>query len=660
MLQSAVNDAGARAADLSTNIALSNITGFTYDDVGGLFYITTYDGLLHRWNPITGSFLSSVDLGGFLTSVDVTPDGKTVVVGQENPTPAGSAQVDLYTIGTGAISSVPVTLSGTTAISDVAVAGPSMAIVSGGLPQFGGRAAALSLKSPHAATTIDGLYYSGPYLIPSDHHRYVLMLTPGISDGPLQLYDSVAGKVTETNDLYALNTSGFNTGIADIADNAGLIIDIVSGNILVLNTQLHLVRDLTALGGAIFGAHFVTDGHQLLLRNAAAHSIDAYDTTSWHKVGSIPLPSFGPEPLSPTVNMVSGEQNGMEVSLDGRWLFMATVGGIQVIDLFANLHLNVAGDAFANDLYGSAGSDVLSGGDGADTLHGMGGADAFSGGAGNDLMIGGAGNDSFDGGTGVDAVSYETATAGVHVSLLTAASQNTVGAGTDTLISIEKLVGSAFADTLIAGAGGSTLNGGNGGDDLFSGPGSDILNGGGASDFADYALATGGVTVSLAVSGFQNTFSAGHDELVGIEKLVGSAYGDSLTGDAGANALYGVGGNDVLTGGGGQDTLAGGAGLDLFIFQSVTDSTVAAPDTILDFQAGEKIDLSAIDANTALAGDQDFHLGATPGHAGDIVVGPFTGGHTLVSLYVDGDATPDAAILLNGDHHGLTAADFVL
>ena len=54
------------------------------------------------------------------------------------------------------------------------------------------------------------------------------------------------------------------------------------------------------------------------------------------------------------------------------------------------------------------------------------------------------------------------------------------------------------------------------------------------------------------------------------------------------------------------------------------------------------------------------HLGATPGHTGDIVVGAFSAGHTLVNLYVNADATPDAAIILNGDHSGLAAGDFVL
>ena len=342
-------------------------------------------------------------------------------------------------------------------------------------------------------------------------------------------------------------------------------------------------------------------------------------------------------------------------------------------DLYDGVNGTQAGTVYggldADTLTGSPGPDVLYGdegtnsnisGQGNDTLDGGAGNDALYGEGGNDLLTGGPGDDLLDGGAGVDPVSYAGATSSVNVSLLSTAAQNTLGAGTDTLVSIEKLVGSSFADTLTASTTGATLNGGPGGDDLIGGPGNDLLNGGAASDFADYSLAAAGVTVSIAVATAQNTIGAGRDTLVGIEKLVGSAFIDHLTGDAGPNALYGLAGADVLTGGAGQDSLGGGAGNDTFVFAAVGDSTVAAPDTILDFQSGDRIDLSAIDANTGVAGDQAFHVGATPGHAGDIVVGAFDGTHTLVSLYVDADATPDAAIVLNGDHHALGAGDFIL
>ena len=330
---------------------------------------------------------------------------------------------------------------------------------------------------------------------------------------------------------------------------------------------------------------------------------------------------------------------------------------------------------------GTAASQTLAGGNFADTLTGGGGNDKLYGNGGNDLLTGGTGDDYFNGGTGVDTVSYQNAVAGVTISLLLTTPQNNMAAGHDTLVSIEKLVGSAYADTFTAGTAGSTLNGGPGGDDLIGGPGSDILNGGGASDFADYALATAGVTVNLTTAGFQNTVGAGSDELVSIEKVVGSNFGDTITGDAGVNTLFGEGGDDYidagpnddilygnagadsLIGGLGQDVMTGGSGSDVFYFFDIAESTFAKPDTITDFTSGQDlIDLSDIDADTTVANDQAFHLGGGGGHAGDIVVSAFDAGNnrTVVSLYVDNNASVDAAIWLTGDHHTLAAGDFKL
>jgi len=70
---------------------------------------------------------------------------------------------------------------------------------------------------------------------------------------------------------------------------------------------------------------------------------------------------------------------------------------------------------------------------------------------------------------------------------------------------------------------------------------------------------------------------------------------DVLIGGAGADLLNGGAGRDRLVGGGGADSLAGGADGDLFLYQSLTDSTSAAPDTITDFQTGsDRIDVSAL------------------------------------------------------------------
>ena len=192
----------------------------------------------------------------------------------------------------------------------------------------------------------------------------------------------------------------------------------------------------------------------------------------------------------------------------------------------------------------------------------------LDGGEGNDFLLGTIASDAIDGGTGDDTASFANAfsggsTTGVTVDLnVQGVAQNTVAAGSDTLSGIENLVGSALNDTLTGDAGDNVIEGGLGGDTLVGGAGNDT---------ASYAGAAAGVTVSLAAQGSaQNTVGAGTDTLGGFEKLLGSAFNDTLTGDANANTVTGGAGDDTLNPGsnaaGAVDLLDGGAGSDTASF----------------------------------------------------------------------------------------------
>ena len=87
-----------------------------------------------------------------------------------------------------------------------------------------------------------------------------------------------------------------------------------------------------------------------------------------------------------------------------------------------------------------------------------------------------------NGGAGINTVSYEHATAGVTVNLATTAAQNTGGAGSDTLLNFQNLIGSAFNDTLTGTTGANTITGGAGNDTIKGGGGVDFLAGGLGND----------------------------------------------------------------------------------------------------------------------------------------------------------------------------------
>ncbi len=206
-----------------------------------------------------------------------------------------------------------------------------------------------------------------------------------------------------------------------------------------------------------------------------------------------------------------------------------------------------------------------------ENIFGTFGDDTLTGDGNDNVLNGSGGNDTLNGGSGSDTASYDQSYAVVVDLTLSGAAQDTIGAGLDTLNSIENLYGSNDADTLKGDAGDNVLNG-SGGDDILQGRGgNDTLIGGLGSDTASYADGASGVTVDLTIATAQAVGGGlGNDTLSGIENLIGSAFADTLTGDGGNNTFTGGAGDDVLSGAGGTDTAsyadaASGVTVDLTI-----------------------------------------------------------------------------------------------
>ncbi|WP_342239452.1 M10 family metallopeptidase C-terminal domain-containing protein [Inquilinus sp. OTU3971] len=316
-----------------------------------------------------------------------------------------------------------------------------------------------------------------------------------------------------------------------------------------------------------------------------------------------------------------------------------------------------------NDLItGSGENNVLTLGAGNDNAWGLGGNDTLLGEAGDDLLRGGTGADVLNGGAGTDLATYYESFVGISVNLATGVGTGGEAQG-DTLSGIENLSGSQANDTLVGNAGVNRLHGYAGNDVVRGGAGADVLIGGAGVDTASYFDSVTALGVNLT-SGLGAGGDAQGDTLFEIENISGGQASDSLTGNAGANTLQGWNGNDVLVGLGGTDTLTGGAGADRFVYSATTDSVVGVnADLITDFSHAQvdRIDLSAIDANSAVAGNQAFtFVGAGPytGVAGQLIYS-ISGGVTTIGGDTNGDGSSEFHIRLTGAI-ALVAGDFVL
>ena len=174
--------------------------------------------------------------------------------------------------------------------------------------------------------------------------------------------------------------------------------------------------------------------------------------------------------------LTPGDINGIE----------ATVLNVEEVIGAEDIADHVIGRDIGERFIGLGGSDLLEGNGGNDELVGGDDRDTLLGGVGNDVLHGGAGNDTLDGGTGRDTASYANAVvrntdgdigAGdfgnvtVDLELMTA----TGAQGSDRLLNIENVIGSAGNDRIIGDGINNALSGGAGNDTLIGAGGHDVL-----------------------------------------------------------------------------------------------------------------------------------------------------------------------------------------
>jgi Ca2+-binding RTX toxin-like protein len=269
---------------------------------------------------------------------------------------------------------------------------------------------------------------------------------------------------------------------------------------------------------------------------------------------------------------------------------------------------------------------VKQGGAGADILHGTDNDDFMLGYAGNDILKGFGGNDTLNGGAGVDWMSG--------------------GIGDDTYY-VDNV-----NDDVVEGAG-------EGYDRVFASTSYSILW---QDDIEELRLLeTAGVSSAEGNQGANTLIgNASQNSLVGRggdDMLFGNDGNDVMLGGQGDDALDGGAGVDTLIGGAGRDVMTGGTNADLFIFHATADMglTEGTADVVADmsFAVGDRIDLSAIDADVYANDNQDFTfigMAAFSGTPGEINYYHF-GGNTYIQLQTGNSADVEGVIRLDGIHN---------
>lgn len=436
-----------------------------------------------------------------------------------------------------------------------------------GFPNFFGTSAA----APHAAAVAALIKQANPTFTPQQIYNRMASTAedigaPGVDivtgAGIIDAYRAVFGAAVPATGVFS---DGFESGVLSAAyttDASG------TGRIRVVNNNgpigtRHLVMDssvsstIPSLNEVILSLNLTTLTNVQLsfaqkelgievdqsmpLTFSNSNNSDgvalSVDGVNWYRLVDLTGANSTNAYQTQSVNLSTfASNNGLTLGSNVQIKFQQYASTTTLGTGFAFDSIAVTGNPVIN---GTPGNDVLVGGFGNDTINGLGGNDNLNGSLGDDSLFGGAGNDLLDGNFGFDLLNggsgNDTTTYAFYFGVINASLTTGVvsfpGAGvlTDTLVSIENLVGAGGNDTINGNGVANTLSGNNGDDRLNGVNGNDTLN------------------------------------------------GDS--------------GIDRLTGGAGNDILTGGAGNDRFVYSTsaaFTSSSIGL-DTITDFVAGDKI-----------------------------------------------------------------------
>ncbi len=488
----------------------------------------------------------------------------------------------------------------------------------------------------------------------------IITLTSGIDDvlveAPLQSFlngSSISLAGTIIDGLGGLDTLTIDTSIIVGAYSIGMtpdrtiVLTTSAGSAAFTNFEQLMIEGVAyALGSANADTLGGTDGNDGFLWGYEGNDTINGGLGADSMVGGLGDDTYYVDNSGDRIAEMTGEGNDTIIS-KVTFSMVDPAGGqdtaaafVENLTLTGFTSINATGNALDNYLIGNNASNVLDGGAGIDTLAGGLGADAYFVDRATDIILEKPGE-------GIDVVTASVSYA------LAANVDNLILTGT-----AKTATGNYLANIITGNDVNNVIDGGLGIDTMRGGKGDDIYY---VSQTADQVYELTGQGNDTVRSGVSYTLSLGVETLI----LTGAA-AVNATGSSGANTIQGNGATNIIAGGLGRDILTGGAGADVFDFNTQIDSrsSSTARDLIMDFQHKiDHIDLSGIDANTMVGGNQTFTFLGGKGAAFTGATGQIhylaAGANTLIEGDTNGDKRFDFQIELKGTV-ALSAADFVL
>jgi hypothetical protein len=306
----------ASSALAVNKVAISDWTSQVYDNTNNILYISTSTGVVERYNPATNTFLSPLNVGTDISSIDITPGGGYLLAA-DTATNNDMGTIERVNLSTNAITDLTYPIENLDSGADqIAALSDNQAIFSSNSSYTGN---ASNLRSINLTTWAIGDFTVGGQVqavSPQDQLTRSYDYTT-LFENDTETSAGGVGVFSATSDTNLIQTqfgtplNGLRVAISpndSVITLGGFNINLAARNA----STLSVIQTLTDAGGGI-----AYDPTRPILYDGSLNSDEILEisTTNYSVVGSI-------NPAGASLSPYDTPNNGMTVSGNGNYLFL--------------------------------------------------------------------------------------------------------------------------------------------------------------------------------------------------------------------------------------------------------------------------------------------------------------------------------------------------